>query len=313
MLEAAEEGRATVVGTNGIVPRRFRVAGREVAGGISCDLAVDRAHRALAPALTLVRAVRAEVGQRFDLIYGFPNAKAEGVLRRSGFLEIGRARRWVKVLRFTRYVEGAAARPELPRAIRWIVERKALAGRAAAVVDVARSLVARVASVPLHRRYDVDVLTQPDARFDELWKQASPEYPVIGDRSVAYIGWRFALTPSMRYVTIRRRGSDRLAGYAAMEVDPGTGAAYVRDFFGHQADLEALLDALVGAAWRAGASSVSLRFLGAPAVARVLRQRGFTRRADTRSVVVAATPELLEGERLTDPDRWYLFDVDEES
>ena len=108
VLEAIADGHTVIVGTNGMASRRFRVAGRDARAAISCDLAVDRAHRSLLPALSLVRAVREAGTTRFDFVYGFPNAKAEGVLKRAGFRELGRARRWAKVLRHAATSIGSA-------------------------------------------------------------------------------------------------------------------------------------------------------------------------------------------------------------
>ncbi len=89
VLEAVEADQAHVVGANGMVRRRFWLAGRELRAVVNCDFAVDRAHRSLLPALSLLRMFREDVAARFDLAYGFPNGKAEGVLKRAGFKELG--------------------------------------------------------------------------------------------------------------------------------------------------------------------------------------------------------------------------------
>ena len=47
------------------------------------DFAVDRVHRSLQPALMLLKAFLNEVNSRFHFVYGFPNGKAEAVLKRA--------------------------------------------------------------------------------------------------------------------------------------------------------------------------------------------------------------------------------------
>lgn len=313
MLEAWNDQGATVVGTNGVVPRVVRIAGRDVRGGISCDLAVDRDHRALAPALALVRAVRADVGPRFDLVYGFPNAKAEGVLKRTGFHQLGRARRWVKVLRYRRYVAGATRRSELTGVTRWLNGRPALADAAATVADFARAIGSRLLRLPQCAIFATAVVASPPEALDDLWTDARDEYPIIGDRSRAYVGWRFAMTPARRFVTIRRRGASILDAYAVVEYDHDTEALHIRDVFGHRQALGAIIDAVLAFAWQVGASSVSVRFLGAPDVEGHLAARGFTPRGESRCVVVAAGDAVPDHAAIEDAARWHLFDVDEES
>ena len=74
------------------------------------------------------------------------------------------------------------------------------------------------------------------------------------------------------------------------------------------------MDGLAPLAFRAGASSLSVRFLGAPSVERHLEKSGFVPREGSRSVVVDVGPALLEhAALLTDASRWHLFDADEDS
>src|SRR5690242_8727773 len=61
------------VGTAGVLIRRVQVAERELRAGVLADLAVERAHRSVAPALTLTRSVRDWAVGHLDLAYGFPN------------------------------------------------------------------------------------------------------------------------------------------------------------------------------------------------------------------------------------------------
>jgi len=98
-----------------------------------------------------------------------------------------------------------------------------------------------------------------------------------------------------------------------VEHDDDTGALHIRDLFGHRGALGAMVDAVLAFAWQTGASSVSVRFLGAPAVERQLVARGFSPRGESRCVVVAADAAVPDHGRLEDTARWHLFDVDEES
>ena len=75
-----------------------------------------------------------------------------------------------------------------------------------------------------------------------------------------------------------------------------------------------LIDALVRYAYREGAASLSVRFLGAPEIERLLKHRGFVLRGGDRCVVAEVGPALADHDAIvTDASRWHLFDVDEDA
>ena len=313
VLEAVEDGRTSIVGTNGMAVRRYWVGGREVRAAISCDLAVDRAHRSLLPALCLVRALRDDGAARFDLLYGFPNGKAEGVLKRAGFTELGRARRWAKVLRHARYVDRLSARPDAPALIRLASSFPWATRVGASTVDALRSAVNR-ATAQVTATHHLQSYDAPDDRWDTLWHATRDEYDVVGARTAAFLRWRFPRSTGTSFVALHRPGDDAVRAYAVLQFDQATAAAHVRDLFGHHADLGELVDGLVPLAYRAGASSLSVRFLGAPLVERLLVDRGFALREGDRSVVIDGGPSLAaHGPMVLDASRWHLFDVDEDA
>jgi hypothetical protein len=312
VLEAVADGHATIVGANGTAIRRYWMAGRERRAVISCDLAVDRAHRSLLPALSLVRALRDDARARFDFVYGFPNGKAEALLKRAGFAELGRARRWAKVLRHARYVERLASRPDKSPLSRLAIRFPALAALLATSYDALRAARHRLTTRPA-ATCRTESYAEPDDRWDALWREARDEYPVVGCRTAAFLRWRFAPAPATRFLALLRPGDGALRAYAVLQFDATTGATHVRDLFGHHAQLGELVDAVIAAAYRAGASSVSVRFLGAPDVERLLVERGFTVRSGDRAVVVDSGV-LADGELpVRDASRWHLFDLDEDT
>jgi len=312
VLEAVADGRASVVGANGTAIRRYWVAGAERRAAISCDLAVDRAHRSLLPALCLVRALRDDSAARFDFVYGFPNDKAEALLKRAGFVELGRARRWAKVLRHARYLDRLGSRNHASSLARLASTFPWLATTASATYDALRSAVS-LAVTRLTASYRVESSPTADERWDALWREARDEYDVVGARTSAFLRWRFAASPGTRFIALQRPGDGTLRAYAVLQFDPATGAAHVRDLFGHHDDLGMLVDALIPLAYRAGASSLSVRFLGAPKVERLLVERGFALREGDRAVVIDRGSLAGNDPLMRDASRWHLFDVDEDA
>jgi hypothetical protein len=95
---ALRRRRPNAEGVQCLHPRTFHL-GAQYHGACIADFAVSREHRSLGPALMLLRRI-AEVGvERFDLVYGLPNAKSTAVCKRAGLKCIGYIRRYVKVLR----------------------------------------------------------------------------------------------------------------------------------------------------------------------------------------------------------------------
>jgi hypothetical protein len=303
-------GEERIVGAKGIAIRPFWVDGREVSAAIFGDFAVDAAHRHLLPALRLARLAREHVRDHYQVGYGFPNQKAVGVMLRAGFGALGKASRHVRVLRHGAYAARLGERPGFPPALARMVARPWVARAAGAVADLGRLVLDLPRTLRAASAFRLGWCDRPDGRFDALWAAARQEYPVVGARTGAFLAWR---CPGASIATLTRRGSGALRAYAVVEVEPASGAAHLRDLFGHHADLGFLLDLLLPALRRRGAASMSVRFLGAPPVRDLLTRRGFVVRGEGRTVVVQPGAQVPPGWDLTSTDRWHLFDVHEDA
>jgi hypothetical protein len=317
MLRAVDElGKVSDVGTCGVIPRRYWAAGQVARFGVIGDLAVDLEHRRLLPALGLTRAVFAAVGRDFDVAYGFPNQKADRTMLRAGFRELGRMRRYVHVLHHAVYVHRVAERvPRLPRLLARALQGPMAARIAGALLDVAglssnaRSLVHAAMT---HRLEWADGF---DETFDQLWENARSEYAVVGERTSAFLRWRY---PRATIAKLLRRGSrsageGTLVAYAIVELDRANGTAHLRDLFGHHSAFGPLIDLLLPALHARGAASVSVRLLGAPEVLLALESRGFELRDEGGVVIVAVGAKQRELAAVFESAaNWHLFDEDED-
>ena len=283
------------VGCAGLGVRRFLHHGHPLRVALFADLAVDRRHRSALPAMTLLRSVQDAVEDRFDLGYGFPNAKAAAVYRRAGYRELGQQHRYVRVLRSRSFL-----RPALGR---W------LSRPAAAVTDAALAVLARARTLSV-RDHTLAWLDELDARFDRLWHASRDAYSFACERTAAFLRWRFARDPH-RVVTLVSRRSDALRAYAVVRPGPAETVELVDLFGGGERDLDALLAMLVPAIGQLGFASISVRFLGNPHVIQLLHRHGFMTRGEPRSAVVCggrSTAAL----RLREADDWYLTDLDDD-
>lgn len=102
-------------GSISIFTRDFELADKIICGGIFIDIIVDKAHRTLFPALTLVNAaIEGAKASGLDFLLAFPNEKAQTVFSRSGFKRISKPVRWSRIINFNakinRYIENPLLR-----------------------------------------------------------------------------------------------------------------------------------------------------------------------------------------------------------
>jgi hypothetical protein len=292
-----ESGEA--VGCATYLPRAVVVHGERMRSGVLCDFAVDKQHRIAGAAIAVQRALAKSSwssGHRF--LYGFPNAASVAVCKRVGYKAVGATETWVKPLR-----SGAKIR----------FERAPFAEKpAAAVVDAGLAVFDRALSGLFGRAFEGEALATPDARFDSLWERARPGRGVAGERTRAYLAWRYEHFPTTRhrFYCLTRDGGREIAGYAAYSIDEGR--AILQDLFAedYEETTDALLSRLSVHLRGEGATALVLSFLGSPLFAERLKRLGFFKRVGDRIMVAYVDPALEESTRraVLDPASWFILD-----
>ncbi len=290
-----------IVGSAGVVVRRFASPAGELRVALGCDLAVERAHRVVLPALRLVRQIRRDTCGEFDLIYNFPNEHARGLYARAGYHDLGTMIRYVKVLRTAPYIARVVKHAAVARAVGSVAD---LAIRARLALAIPRAA----------RAFRLEWLDDIDARFDALWEAARAEYALVGWRDAGWLRWRWLANPDGR-CRIAALVDDGCAVRAYAIVRLCDGVAHVCDLFGMPCDLDSLVALLSASLRDQGAASVSFRFLGGLWVRRLLAAHGFRARRSTRHVYVAAGDALtrMTHVRIADVEAWHLTDYDEDT
>lgn len=292
-----EAERTEAVGTLSVFPRTLSGRAGEWHAGVTGDFAVSTRHRALGPALMLQRAaVDACRRGRFDFLYGFPSPNSLGVQLRAGFSTLGNAielRRWIR------------SRVPLER-------RYGAAGAAAAViVDAALKTTEYAWRAVYGRGVTFREVTAFDARFDDFWDRVRRRHAVTGERTAAYLNWRFARCPDRRYTALAlERAPATIAGYAVWSIRGDT--AMIADLVTENTARDAV--PLVAEVLRRlrdkGVAAVQMRYFGSADLPRALRILGFRAHRSTRSVVMWAAPDAPRASTLRDPQQWYLLEGD---
>ncbi|MBN2021975.1 MAG: GNAT family N-acetyltransferase [Pirellulales bacterium] len=296
----ARDDQGEPIGAIGLMDRAMDVFGQACSAGQPIDLNVDRPYRLGGVALGLQRAITAQVeqGER-ALIYGFPNAQSEPVLRRVGYRSVAEVGRWVKPLAGEAVLPGWLGRGPLRR----------VAGAAA---GAALRLGSRETFARRPRGARFEVTDHFDARFDRLWQTARHHASIMGQRSAAYLDWRFARCPATCHRALCLTSPhDEMLGYLVYSLREGT--AHVSDFlFDQPVHLDWLLAAFARLMRQQGVRAVVTVFTGAEWVASRLARFGFRRRPSAWKMLVHANADALglEAEDLFNPSHWYVTRAD---
>lgn len=252
------------IGTTSLGMRPLKLGETVTNAGVACDLAVNKDHRFLQPALMLQRALLTTARAAVRIIYGVPNPAGAAVLRYVGYQEFCSVHRYAKVLRISHYLEKS-------RKFGAIVP---FIGRIADQGFAALQLFGRQRSRRL-----TQVLPSFDERFDELWNEIASEQWAVTVRDQRFLKWRYQECPLRQYKTLGLLTEDksRLLGYIIYYVEDHS--AVCADFLasGGPEDLDCLLSSWTALAWGCGLSSLSLSCSDGTLAANLLRH-GFSRR-----------------------------------
>ncbi len=292
----AVNGDHEVIGCGSLYPRRIRAAKAEFTTGMPSDFVVDRKHRIGGAALMMQRHLATESTLGFGALLAFPNKAARPILQRVGYKALAGALPWVKPL-------------DVTDKLRRFLGSRSLSALAAAPVNLFLWLGDwwRFRGLGGDR---VEITERADDRFDELWRRSVDRYPIAGERTSAYLNWRYAdhATNRYRFFCLLREG--QLIGYIAFSTR--NNSALVDDLFG--LDMTETADRLLlQFAWqmrKERCATVFVVYGGNSAFEKRLPTLGFIRRGemDREFVVLLRDLPPETAAVLTNSQNWYLFD-----
>ena len=289
-----------IIGATAIFPRKVYANGQYLLAGITGDFGVSKNHRILGPAIQLQKAVISAAQMRkFDFLYGYPNQKSYPVQKRVGFKAVAATIRMVKYLKSYDYVRTHIKLP----VVSTILSKP---------VDLFLKILSRERRQKSRHDLRFEVLASFDERFDHLWKTASRNQTIIGERTSAFLNWRFTECPYQTYksFTMSERGSNQILGYIVYSASDRV--VKITDLL--VSDVNSVLDALLSEFLlfqrNEEMKAISIIFLPNNTLVKKLKEYGFSNRKDTRNVVVYADLRSPLSSQLLDQDIWYLNDTD---
>jgi hypothetical protein len=253
------------IGTTSLGMRLLKLGNNITMAGVACDLAVNKEHRFLQPALMLQRALLSCANHGVQILYGVPNAGGAAVMKYVGYHQFCSVHRFAKVLRPSHYLPRSPKLKEMAPFIGSIVDRGFLAWQ-----SFGRREDKRVAQV----------LPCFDERFDELWIGLRCEASALTVRNRRFLKWRYRECPLREYKTLGLLTPDesRLLGYLIYYVQDAS--AICVDLLAPSGvqDLNCLLSSWSALAWGDGLASLSVS-CPAGTLANALMRQGFSQRS----------------------------------
>jgi len=294
-----------VVGQQGGIPFRLKAGERMLRASWSIDLMVapEWRLRGVGPALTDAHAMCNEATVSLA-----PSDAAYKAYKRAGWLDLGSVPTYVRVID-----------PVPCVAVTPFAARLGRAGRAAAAVagPVLATASFAYAAAALAAGARVEVVERFDERVDPLWRDAAQRYPVIAERSLDFLRWRFDRGPAVRQAKrlyITRRG--QLMGYVVLRADRwrGVPVMVVLDYLVRPGWTAAAFALAVEYARRERAAALLCRTLN-PEAARPLAAMGFAclkngLNMPTRMLARAGFGAEDSAALLSDPANWYVTAAD---
>lgn len=188
----AREGPA-IVGHYATMPVRLSVRGRDIAGSWGTDVMVAPERRRQGLGERLFRTWDRNVGASLGL--GLSDASAR----------LFRKLRWPEAVSVP-----CVAKPLTRRALRRPAWPAALNRLISAITLPVVKIVAR--RRPL--REEVRLIQRFDERFTELWQHLAPSFGLAAARDAAYLNWKFASAPHVRYCLAALFRDGQATGYA---------------------------------------------------------------------------------------------------
>ncbi|MCP4580783.1 MAG: GNAT family N-acetyltransferase [candidate division Zixibacteria bacterium] len=289
-----------MIGSAVFFPRQVIIDGHTQLVGITADFGIKKEHRAFGPAISLQKAlITTSREDRLGFLYGFPNIHAELPKKRAGFETLGQTIRLVRILKYDHYID---------RIIGWRLMARVFSG----ILNTMYKTLTWENFYGRNRKFKFEILTAFDDRFNRLWREASPAYKIIGERTADYLNWRFSQCPYQTYkiFALTDKDDQGILGYIVYQVIDKH--AYIADLFAFKAGhkLDTLLSKYLLYIRNQEIDSVSYVYFGDKAIINKFKKYNFIKRDGARRIMVYIDRQSPYLNCLLDKNNWHLMEGD---
>ncbi len=197
----AEEKSGKKLGSISLIPHHFMINCSTNLFGILGDISVASEWRGKGIATQMFDYLSdCEEVKNLKAQIVLPNENAASALRKSGWNVVSRIERYVKIIHFEERLK------RLLR-IRWLCKLASLP------LNCATQLLSVESYIKFPAGYKWEIVHGFDERFDDLWKNSNNEGTIRGFRNKAYLNWRYAEHPQLKYEVFTLTRNNQLCGY----------------------------------------------------------------------------------------------------
>ena len=296
-------GAEKIVGCSSLFPRKLHIQNRSVLTWSAADLAVNKEHRYLGPALALQRAiVKEKLKDDSQFIFGHPNKAAHGLIKRVKYKAIGTETCWTKPL-------------QPKEKIKKHISNSFLSSVVSAFYSVFLELLYLKEKLLFGKTFSTKITTQCNDVFDKLWSECCSEYGITPEKKSSYLNWRFVNHKDRAIKFYCLHDSDEvLLGYIAYS--ESNGIVTVEDLCVQniQKNSRMILLAFSREMKSSGHSAITLSYLGDSFFHKILRRLFFFKRGSGNTSFAYFHPESSKEYRefILNEKNWFLvgdFDI----
>lgn len=254
----------TFVGTISLLPHVLLVEGQHTTSYICGDMAVDPAHRALGPAITLLKtAIQFCEDNAPCVLLSIPNKKSSPVASRVGFQRLGTYFSMTQVLQTGRY-------------IRQHIKPPVVADSLAFLADKALKIHYNFKSLSQTRGRQTALADHFDNSLNVLMQSRAEKLSLIGKRTIPFLQWRLRASPHGSNQTFVLENENTPSGYISYSVRNNRCEVEDFAFDGNAQNLKALLAAFTMLQMKNGVEAISISLAGQKTLIDLLVKAGFS-------------------------------------
>lgn len=299
-LTFENNNKQDIIGCGSLYPRLIKINGKDIRIGIAADFAINKNHRVFGPALKIQRVISGSSNTAgFKFVFAFPNNASKGVFSRVGYRVVGQVTNWNKLLNVEQKISNYIKIKVFTSLLGFLINQVIW------LLDFRHQFFKPLTMV-------TETLDACDERFDTLWSRAQSNFNIIGERSSAYLNWRYIKWKGDQYklfCLFNKEKSD-LMGYLVYNVQDKI--ALVRDIF--TIDFNKTPDYLLVEFFKQmrkdRLSSISITYLGSQVFKDKLKKFNFFERETKRSCMIFLNKGCDENlkRKVLEENNWFLLD-----
>ena len=249
-----------IVGVKGIIPRDCYVYGESKSFGLFCDFTVAKKHRSLGPSIKLLSETVKLASDQYDLLYGFPNKKAEVIFKRVGYEKLPNISRYVKIIDY---------KPYLKKKIKW-----PFTYFMTKLLNLGVIIKLSFLQLKLCNQYTSETTNIFKNDIDILWEKCDKSKLIMSARNKEWLEWRFKNSQNSTNIFVINNSKKEVQGYIVYSLSEGV--CFIYDALSqNEGEFKKLFILFTKELFKGDTSSISFEFIAPDSYIKIITDLGF--------------------------------------